>query len=105
MPIARFAQSLARTNQLKEYYHLLHDHFNPDAFHHVMCKELISISWDGNVYDCDFNQMLDLLPVRGMSSLWDLESFQELDGQDIAVANHCYACTAGQGSSCSGALS
>jgi hypothetical protein len=73
----------------------------------VMCRSLVSVDWQGYVYDCDFNQMLDLpLTVEGESrpQLSDLIDW-DLEGNPIKIANHCYGCTAGQGSSCDGALS
>ena len=85
---------------------LLKDNFSPNHLSAVMCKSLLSVDWQGYVYDCDFNQMLGLaIPNKSkvrthLSELLDID----LENREIAVADHCYGCTAGQGSSCSGAL-
>ena len=103
MPISRYAHNLKRTGKMEEYMQLLIDNFNPKAAQNVMCKELISISWDGKVYDCDFNQMLDI-PVNFSSlNIMSINSLNDI-GKNIAVANHCFGCTAGSGSSCGGSL-
>ena len=68
-----------------------------------MCRTLLSVSWNGGLYDCDFNQMLDLPAGERRRTLWDIDSFAELDRGPIALGDHCYACTAGAGSSCGGA--
>ena len=106
MPIQRFGSTLLSRGQLADYLDLLtgaHQDANLDA---VMCRGLISVDWQGYLYDCDFNQMLGL-PLgsrRGpRRHLRDLDP-AGLEGAEIAVAGHCYGCTAGQGSSCSGAL-
>lgn len=103
MPIKRFRHMLARDGQLERYMQLLIDHFNPDACNNVMCRNLISIGYDGHIYDCDFNQMLEIPIQSNQKTLWDIDSFDDIT-QDITVANHCYGCTAGAGSSCGGAL-
>ena len=103
MPISRYANNLKRTGKMEEYMQLLIDNFNPKAAHNVMCKELVSISWDGKVYDCDFNQMLDI-PVNFNSlNIMSINNLNDI-GKNIAVANHCFGCTAGSGSSCGGSL-
>lgn len=108
MPIRRFGSWLQSTRQFDSYLAMLkeaHQDANLDA---VMCRDLISVDWQGFVYDCDFNQMLDLpLSVDQGERLHirDLASPDALAGRDIAVGDHCYGCTAGQGSSCGGALS
>jgi len=103
MPIKRFAHMLARDGLAEQYMQLLIDNFNVQAAQEVMCKQLVSISWDGKLYDCDFNQMLEI-PLNFRSrTIWDIPSFSSLD-QDIAFAGHCFGCTAGAGSSCTGAL-
>lgn len=106
MPIKRFGSTLISRGQFDEYMKLLksaHQDANLDT---VMCRNLLSIDWQGYLYDCDFNQMLGL-PLRWGSRpktrLRDLEA-ADLDGNPIVVADHCYGCTAGQGSSCGGAL-
>jgi len=103
MPIKRYAHSLERDGKMKEYMQLLIDNFNPQAAAGVMCTELLSIGWDGQIYDCDFNQMLEI-PLNWKSrNIWDVESFSGVES-GIAVASHCFGCTAGSGSSCGGAL-
>ena len=103
MPIKRYAHMLRREGKLQAYMQLLIDHFNPKAAHGVMCKELISIGWDGQIYDCDFNQMLAMPLNWQPRNVWDIARFNQLDA-DIALGNHCFGCTAGAGSSCGGAL-
>ena len=109
MPIARFAHSLERDGKLTEYMELLAQTFNPATLESLMCRHLVSVSWDGYLYDCDFNQMLDLrlgngTPLRlGEHSADSL--VRQLIGRDIRLDAHCYGCTAGAGSSCGGALS
>ena len=100
--IKRFANQLKREVWLEDYIQLLIDNFNPQAAQGVMCKDLISIDWDGKIYDCGFNQMLEL-PVESKTSLWDIKSFDEVDNT-IVIDDHCYACTTGSGSSCGGSL-
>ncbi len=108
MPIARFAHSLERAGKLTEYMQLLAQAFNPATLESLMCRHLVSISWDGYLYDCDFNQMLELrlgngTPLRlGEHSTDSL--VRQLIGRDIRLDAHCYGCTAGAGSSCGGAL-
>ena len=105
LPVKRFAKFLEKRGQLEEYFHLLERHFNPDAAEHVMCKSLLSISWDGKIYDCDFNQMLGLSTAgQAPATIWEIEAIEDMVGQSICVADHCYACTAGAGSSCGGAI-
>jgi len=104
LPVKRFAKFLSKRGELEKYFQLLEQNFNPLAATHVMCTTLLSISWDGKLYDCDFNQMLDLsLGTTGTKTIWDIDSFSDLTEQSICVADHCYACTAGAGSSCGGA--
>ena len=104
VPIKRFAHALAREGREAEYLSLLVSHFNPQTVEGLMCRHLVSVGWDGELYDCDFNQMLEL-PLGGRRrSLWDVESFSTIEGESIATGSHCHACTAGAGSSCGGAL-
>jgi len=103
MPIHRFAEQLVRIGKREQYSQLLADHFNPATVPHVMCRNLTSISWDGHLYDCDFNQMLEL-PRGGCLSIWDIESFRTAAGRPIQLGDHCFGCTAGSGSSCGGQL-
>jgi radical SAM/Cys-rich protein len=107
MPIQRFGSTLVSKGQFDDYMQLLRVSFAPANLERVMCRELVSIDWRGFVYDCDFNQMLGI-PAhhagKGPLHVRDLNPAQ-LTGAPIAVADHCYGCTAGQGSSCGGALS
>ncbi|WP_456413533.1 arsenosugar biosynthesis radical SAM (seleno)protein ArsS [Thiolapillus sp.] len=106
MPIQRFGSTLLSKGNFHDYMQLLKNAHQPHNLDEVMCRSLISIDWQGRVYDCDFNQMLDLplsLPNQAQPRLRDLMD-KELRGNSIAVADHCYGCTAGQGSSCGGAL-
>lgn len=104
MPIKRFLHLLERTGDYARYMQTLLDAFNPQAALGVMCRNLLSVSWDGQLYDCDFNQALEL-PLGGhRRTLWDIDSLAEVDSGRIAFADHCYGCTAGAGSSCHGAL-
>ena len=106
MPIQRFGAILIAKGELGPYLDLLrHAHLDANL-DHVMCRSLVSVDWQGYVYDCDFNQMLDLPLVhdgRERLRLSDLLE-AEVEGRPIRVAGHCYGCTAGQGSSCGGAL-
>ena len=104
MPIARFADWLRRTGQDAAYMSLLVNHFNPATVPGLMCRSLVSVGWDGRLYDCDFNQMLEIPLGAAARTIWDLASLDELTGQPVATASHCFGCTAGSGSSCGGAL-
>ena len=107
MPIQRFGSTLISKGQFESYMELLKNAYQPQNLESVMCRNLISVDWRGYVYDCDFNQMLELpLAWRGRPRvhLRDLAS-ADLKGNPIIVKDHCYGCTAGQGSSCGGALS
>jgi len=106
MPIARFGSTLISKGQFNAYLKLLRESFHEENLAAVMCRSLISVDWQGYVYDCDFNQMLGLpLRIAGRSrmKLADLIG-RDLAGNPIAVKDHCFGCTAGQGSSCGGAL-
>src|SRR5882724_227673 len=107
MPIQRFGSTLVSKGQFASYMELLRGSHRDENLEAVMCRSLISVDWQGYVYDCDFNQMLGLpLVLKGnerRTRLADLAG-RELAGTDIAVRDHCYGCTAGQGSSCGGAL-
>ena len=106
MPIKRFGSTLISQGKFDDYMQLLRDSYVEKNLESVMCKSLISVDWQGYVYDCDFNQMLGIsIPDKSkvrthLSELMGID----LDGRQIAVADHCYGCTAGQGSGCSGAL-
>jgi radical SAM/Cys-rich protein len=106
MPIQRFGSTLVSKDQFVPYMQLLRASFQEQNLDNVMCRTLISVDWRGFVYDCDFNQMLGIplaLHGRARVRLTDLLDL-DLDGNPIAVLDHCYGCTAGQGSSCGGAL-
>jgi radical SAM/Cys-rich protein len=106
MPIQRFGSTLISKGHFNAYMHLLKDNYREANLDAVMCRSLISVDWRGFVYDCDFNQMLGLpLDVAGhrRPRLRDLVG-RDLDGHPIVVKDHCFGCTAGQGSSCGGAL-
>lgn len=104
MPISRFLDSLDQEERTEAYLEKLARAFNPVAAAGVMCRTLLSVGWDGRLYDCDFNQQLEL-PVesRVPRSIFEFEA-AALAGREIAVGPHCFGCTAGAGSSCGGAL-
>ncbi len=104
MPIKRFLDQLVRENKYEEYMTLLVNSFNATTASSVMCRNLISIGWDGKIYDCDFNQMLEIPVGRKHRTIWDIETLDQINESPIAFANHCYGCTAGAGSSCGGKL-
>ncbi len=104
MPIKRFAHDLERSGCASEYLSLLVDHFNPMTVPGLMCRELVSVAHDGTVYDCDFNQQLELPMPGPRETIWDFDDFDVLEGLPIKTAQHCFGCTAGTGSSCAGAL-
>jgi len=106
MPIARFLEWLEASDNLEGYMELLVNAFNPATIQGLMCRNTLSVSWDGRVFDCDFNQMLELesrcldgQPVR-------IEGFDPgpVMGRKIITGRHCFGCTAGAGSSCGGAI-
>jgi radical SAM/Cys-rich protein len=104
LPIARFASYLRHSNQLDAYMELLIGAFNPGTIDGLMCRETISVGWRGEVYDCDFNQQLDLQWENGGPLfLWDIDP-EKIDNREILTGDHCFGCTAGAGSSCGGAL-
>lgn len=105
MPIQRFGSTLISNNKLIDYMSLLKQSYRSNNLENVMCKYLISVDWQGYVYDCDFNQMLTLnLADNGQRVHISELVNNNINGNPIAVRDHCYGCTAGQGSSCSGAL-
>jgi radical SAM/Cys-rich protein len=107
MPVGRFGSTLISKGELDGYLALLRAAHRDDNLDSVMCRSLLSIDWQGYVFDCDFNQMLGLpMRINGAARV-HLSELMEVDveGRSIAVRAHCYACTAGQGSSCGGALS
>ncbi|MDX8385191.1 MAG: arsenosugar biosynthesis radical SAM protein ArsS [Gallionella sp.] len=109
MPIKRFGSTLISKGQFKDYMDLLKSNFAAANLDTVMCRNLVSVDWQGNLYDCDFNQLLELeLPAGDKTTgvqphLRDLLQ-RDIQGQEIRIADHCFGCTAGQGSSCGGAL-
>jgi len=104
MPISRFAEQLRRTGEAERYMGLLVNHFNATTVEGLMCRHLVSVGWDGALYDCDFNQMLEL-PIGGRArSIWQLDDVRTLADEAIVTGPHCFGCTAGAGSSCGGSL-
>jgi radical SAM/Cys-rich protein len=102
MPLGRYLTYLLESGNYIDYMNELVTAFNPSAADNAMCKTTVSVSWDGRLYDCDFNQMLDL-PIDCKSKTLKEWDSSELQGREIVLANHCYGCTAGAGSSCQGA--
>lgn len=118
MPIKRFADFLYRRGELQEYMELLVRNFNAAACTGLMCKDTINVGWDGRIFDCDFNQQLELgmgtagtnagaseklRAVHDGYSIFDVDSVDDMQSTDIVLESHCYGCTAGNGSSCQGA--
>lgn len=101
LPVSRFLDYLVESGNYEEYMEKLLDAFNPSAAAGVMCRNTISIGWDGYLFDCDFNQMLDLKVAAGGQHIKDFD-LQELTKRNIIIDQHCYGCTAGAGSSCGG---
>ena len=103
LPISRFLDYLIASENYEEYMYSLVEAFNPGAVQNVMCTNTISVGWDGYLYDCDFNQMLNL-GVASQSR--HISDFNEdlLNRRDIVISQHCYGCTAGAGSSCQGTV-
>jgi len=101
MPISRYLEYLINSGNYERYMDRLISAFNPVAAQNVMCLKTLSVGWDGFLYDCDFNQMLDL---RVDSSSTHISHFneRELSKRKIRVSHHCFGCTAGTGSSCGG---
>ena len=106
LPIARFASYLRHNDKLAEYMQLLVDAFNPATVEGLMCRNTISVGWRGEVYDCDFNQQLDMQWQNREGAglfLWDIDP-GDIDNREIMTGDHCFGCTAGAGSSCGGAI-
>ncbi|MEQ9467301.1 MAG: arsenosugar biosynthesis radical SAM protein ArsS [Ekhidna sp.] len=101
LPISRFLEYLVKTEKYEDYMHELVNAFNPAAAEGVMCRNTLSVSWDGYLYDCDFNQMLEL-KVNAPNHIRDFD-LAALTSREIIINQHCYGCTAGAGSSCGGA--
>lgn len=104
MPISRFLEFLVESGNYEGYMQRLAHAFNPAAAAGVMCRNTMSVGWDGTLYDCDFNQMLDLPVGQGAPRHIRDFNLSELQQRTIVTGNHCYGCTAGAGSSCGGAL-
>lgn len=106
LPVSRFASWLRHNGKYDEYLALLIDAFNPATVDGLMCRHTINVGWRGEVFDCDFNQMLGLQwrnPASAGLFLWDIDPAQS-EGRPIATGDHCFGCTAGAGSSCGGAV-
>ena len=114
MPIKRFADFLAKEGKMKEYMELLVNSYNPSTVRGLMCLNTVSVGWTGALYDCDFNQQLGMDIVghgtiddeskRKSLSVFDIRALADLDEYDVRTDNHCFGCTAGPGSSCTGAV-
>jgi radical SAM/Cys-rich protein len=106
MPITRYATHLKLRGEYDRYTELLETSFNAATLEQVMCRNLISVGWEGSIYDCDFNQMLDLPMTDAAGRRLTISSLalDQVANRPITVGDHCYACTAGSGSSCGGAL-
>ena len=104
MPIKRFLVDLKREKKYQEYMNTLRQSFNPNAVDMVMCRSLVSLDWKGDLFDCDFNQALNLRLAGEKLSIWNIKKLSDLTNKKIIYNNHCFACTAGSGSSCTGAV-
>ena len=104
LPISRFLEYLLAENKFETYMDVLANSFNPSAAQNVMCRNTLSVDYDGNIYDCDFNQILKLeIASKKTKNIMDFD-YQDLQNREIVVNQHCFGCTAGEGSSCQGAL-
>jgi len=104
LPISRFLDDLVRQQRFEEYMRVLVDAFNPHTVSGVMCRSMVSVDWQGRLYDCDFNQMLDIAVAEGLPRRLSDFNVQSLAGRPIVTGRHCFGCTAGCGSSCQGAV-
>ena len=104
MPLGRFQKELVRQNQERGYLNLLRKSFNPQTVNGLMCRHQISVGWDGTLYDCDFNLALDLPVNHGAPDHIQFFKPKDLMMRRVVTGEHCFACTAGSGSSCGGAL-
>ena len=103
LPVGRYLDYLIESGNFEEYLSALCDSFNPAAVKNIMCRTMLSVGWNGSLYDCDFNQMLDLTVNSGApASIMDFD-MDKLKNREIVINNHCYGCVAGCGSSCQGA--
>ena len=105
MPINRYADFLKITGEFENYFELLTNNFNQNNLKNLMCKKTLSVDWTGQIYDCDFNQQIKLKSKYGPSNLYELLNNSYKFNYEIAANKHCFACTAGSGSSCGGSLS
>lgn len=103
LPISRFLEYLIASENYEDYMYALVEAFNPSAVKNVMCTNTLSVSWDGWLYDCDFNQMLELKVASEVKHIKDFQK-EKLQDRDIIISQHCYGCTAGAGSSCQGSV-
>jgi radical SAM/Cys-rich protein len=103
-PIGRYREFLIQTDNYDDYMNALASAYNPCAAAHAMCRSLISVGWDGRLYDCDFNQALGHSVNNGVLDHIDHFDKEKLKQRILSVGNHCYACTAGAGSSCQGVV-
>lgn len=103
LPISRFLEYLIASDNYEDYMYALVEAYNPKAVSNVMCTNTISVSWDGYLYDCDFNQMLDLKVATNDKHISQFNE-ERLTNRNIIISQHCYGCTAGAGSSCQGAV-
>ena len=104
MPINRYAESLRRDGLIDSYYKLLRENFNERNLANLMCKNTLSVNWLGEIFDCDFNQQINFRGIKGPKTLFDLMNKSFNFDYEVAVKEHCFACTAGSGSSCGGTL-
>ena len=103
-PVGRYLDYLVNSDNFDDYMCTLRHAFNPAAVRNVMCRTTLSVGWDGRLFDCDFNQMLDLsVNSSAPKHIRDFD-FDKLASREIMILNHCFACTAGAGSSCQGEL-
>lgn len=103
LPISRFLDYLIASENYEDYMYSLVEAYNPMAVENVMCTNTLSVSWDGYLFDCDFNQMLEL-PVNSKAKHISEYKTELLEGRNIIISQHCYGCTAGAGSSCQGVV-
>lgn len=103
LPISRFLDYLLESGNYESYMTELVEAFNPDTVEGLMCRNTLSVSWDGYIYDCDFNQMLDLKVASPSRHINDFD-IEALNARDVVLNQHCYGCTAGAGSSCGGEI-
>lgn len=103
LPISRFLDYLVASGNFEDYMYALVDAYNPEAVAGVMCTNTLSVSWDGYLYDCDFNQMLGLKVASKARHIKDYDT-SLLEGREVVISQHCYGCTAGAGSSCQGTV-